>query len=135
MRNPFFATSICLAMGLGFDASEKVPATFSGKVPATFSAGGAGGAWPGGGIQPQAVVDASDVIHVVFFSGQPAGGDLYYVKLAADGHRLSQPVRVNSIAGSALATGSVRGAQLSLGRNGFVHVAWHGSKAAGDATS
>jgi hypothetical protein len=41
---------------------------------------------------------------------------------------LSAPVRVNSIEGSALATGSVRGAQLSLGRHGIIHVAWHGSK-------
>ncbi len=119
-----------------FAASEKVAGTFPGKVPATFSAPAVAVVpLADGAIQPQAVVDASDVIHVVFFSGQPAGGNLYYVKLAADGHRLSQPVRVNSIAGSALATGSVRGAQLSLGRNGFVHVAWHGSKAAGDATS
>src|SRR3954453_3342863 len=136
MYKSILATSLCLAMVSAFAASEKVAGTFPGKVPATFSAPAVAVVpLADGAIQPQAVVDASDVIHVVFFSGQPAGGNLYYVKLAADGHRLSQPVRVNSIAGSALATGSVRGAQLSLGRNGFVHVAWHGSKAAGDATS
>jgi hypothetical protein len=86
---------------------------------------------PDGAIQPQAVVDANNVVHLVFFSGKPAGGDVFYVKLSADGDRLAPPVRVNSIEGSALATGSVRGAQLSLGRNGFVHVAWHGSKPVG----
>lgn len=85
-------------------------------------------ALPDGAIQPQAVVDAKDVLHVVYFSGPPASGNLYYARLAADGHRLTEPVRVNSIDGSALATGSVRGAQVSLGRNGFVHVAWHGAK-------
>jgi hypothetical protein len=90
-------------------------------------------ALPDTAIQPQAVVDANDVVHMVFFSGKPAGGDLYYVKLSADGGRLSQPVRVNSIEGSALATGSVRGAQLSLGRSGIIHVAWHGSKPEGSA--
>jgi hypothetical protein len=37
-------------------------------------------------------------------------------------------MRVNSIAGSAIATGSIRGAQIALGRNGRVHVAWNGSK-------
>jgi hypothetical protein len=83
---------------------------------------------PGGAIQPQAVVDAKDVLHVVFFRGTPAGGDLYYVTMGSDGHELTQPVRVNSIDGSALATGSIRGAQVSLGRNGFIHVAWHGAK-------
>src|SRR3954469_17833884 len=133
MRISILATSLCLATGFGFAASEKVAGTFPGKVPATFSGRAlAVVALPEGAIQPQAVVDASDMIHVVFFTGQPGGGDQYYVKLARDGHRLSPPVRVNSIEGSALATGSVRGAQLSLGRNGFIHVAWHGSKAHGE---
>ena len=137
MRHAFFATSLCLAITLGSGASEKVAGTFPGKVPATFFEKRSATpvvivGLPEGTIQPQAVVDANDVIHMVFFSGKAAGGDLSYVKLAADGRRLSPPVRVNSIDGSALATGSVRGAQLSLGRNGFIHVAWHGSKPGGD---
>ena len=126
-------------MAFGLLAAEKVAGTFPAKVPATvyekLSAPNSGMpvavvGLPDGAIQPQAVVDTNDVIHMVFFSGKPGGGDLYYVKLGADGRRLSQPVRVNSIEGSALATGSVRGAQLSLGRNGIIHVAWHGSKPA-----
>jgi hypothetical protein len=44
-------------------------------------------------------------------------------------------VRVNSIAESALATGSIRGAQLALDRDGRVHVAWHGSKPVTRGTS
>jgi|SoiMethySBSTD1v2_1073268.scaffolds.fasta_scaffold28054_3 hypothetical protein len=133
MRASLFATSICLVMAFGLSASEKVAGTFLRKVPATFFEKRTGMPvsvvpLPEGAIQPQAVVDSNDVIHMVFFSGTPGGGDIYYVKLAADGHRLSAPVRVNSVDGSALATGSVRGAQLSLGRNGFIHVAWHGSK-------
>jgi hypothetical protein len=44
-------------------------------------------------------------------------------------------VRVNSIAESALATGSIRGAQLALGRDGRVHVAWHGSRPLTSGTS
>lgn len=85
-------------------------------------------ALPAGGIQPQAVVDAEGSVHVVYFSGEPSGGDLYYIRMARGERTMSAPVRVNSIAGSALATGSVRGAQLSMGRNGRVHIAWHGSK-------
>lgn len=84
-----------------------------------------------GGIQPQAVVDANGAIHLVYFKGEPSGGDVYYVKLIAAGGEFSPSgpgVRVNSIVGSALATGTVRGAQIALGRNGIVHVAWHGSK-------
>lgn len=84
---------------------------------------------PNGGIQPQAVADAEGIIHLVYFRGAPAGGDLFYVTLASDG-RASSPIRVNSIAGSAIATGSVRGAQIAVGPNGRVHVAWNGSKPA-----
>jgi hypothetical protein len=83
---------------------------------------------PNGGIQPQAVVDATGTIHVVYFSGDPGGGDLYYMTLVGATRKPTLPVRVNSIDESALATGSVRGAQLAVGRNGRVHVAWHGSK-------
>jgi len=82
---------------------------------------------PAGGIQPQAAIDGHGIIHAVYFTGKPAGGDLYYVRLKADGSEASAPVRVNSIDGSALATGSVRGAQMTLGRDGRIHVAWHGS--------
>jgi hypothetical protein len=85
-------------------------------------------ALPHGGIQPQAVVDATGTVHVVYFSGDPAGGDLYYIRLIGATRKWTTPVRVNSVAASALATGSVRGAQLTLGRDGRVHVAWHGSK-------
>lgn len=83
---------------------------------------------PAGGIQPQAAVDAAGVLHVVYFSGEPAGGDLYYARMGRGERTISAPVRVNSVAGSALATGSVRGAQISIGRSGRVHIAWHGSK-------
>ena len=82
---------------------------------------------PDGGIQPQAVVDGSGVIHLVYFKGEPAAGNLHYVRFTpATGP--STPLQVNSVAGSAIATGSVRGAQVALGRNGRLHVAWNGSK-------
>jgi len=86
---------------------------------------------PAQGIQPQAVVDAKGAIHLVYFKGEAGGGDIYYARLSVRNGRIEREgaaVRVNSIVGSALATGTVRGAQIALGRNGFVHVAWHGSK-------
>src|SRR5262249_27151182 len=39
-------------------------------------------------------------------------------------------IRVNSQPGSAVATGTIRGAQLAIGRSGRVHVAWNGSRQA-----
>lgn len=86
-------------------------------------------ATPDGGIQPQAVVDPAGTIHLIYFKGEPAGGDLFYVRRTAAAGGFSTPVRVNSEAGSAIATGSVRGGQIALGRNGWIHVAWNGSKA------
>lgn len=82
---------------------------------------------PEGGIQPQAVIDQRQVLHVLYFKGAPAGGDLYYMRRQPDAAAFSVPVRVNSVPESALATGSVRGGQLAVGANGRPHVAWYGA--------
>jgi hypothetical protein len=82
---------------------------------------------PDGGIQPQAAIDADGVIHLVYFQGTPAGGDLVYVRNEPGQAGFSPPVRVNSQPGSAVALGSIRGAQLALGHEGRVHIAWNGA--------
>ena len=82
---------------------------------------------PGGGIQPQAVVDGKGVLHLIYFFGEPGGGDVYYVRQAANAAEFSKPIRVNSVPGSVIATGSVRGAHLAVGKGGRVHVAWMGA--------
>jgi len=84
---------------------------------------------PDGGIQPQVAVDRSGTIHMVYYKGDPGHGDLYYVRSRDGGNTLSGALRVNSIAGSAIATGNIRGASIALGRNGRIHVAWNGSHA------
>ena len=84
---------------------------------------------PDGGIQPQVAVDARGVVHLLYFRGDAAGGDLYYVR-SSDGATFSRAIRVNSQRGSAVAIGNIRGGHLALGRNGRVHVAWNGSIAA-----
>jgi hypothetical protein len=85
---------------------------------------------PAGGVQPQAAVDPNGAIHLIYYQGEPAAGDLYYVRRAAGERTFSAPIRVNSVAASAIAAGSIRGAQIALGRNGRVHVAWNGSQRA-----
>ena len=92
---------------------------------------------PEGGIQPQVAVDEMRTVHLVYFSGSPRAGDLYYAHSSGDGS-FSAPLRVNSQAGSAIAVGNIRGAHLALGRGGRPIVAWMGSdsakpKAPGDA--
>ncbi len=80
---------------------------------------------PDGGLQPQAVVDDKGTLHLIYFKGEPANGDLLHVREEARGR--SNPVRVNSQAGSVIARGVIRGGQLALGREGRVHVVWNGS--------
>ena len=86
------------------------------------------GATPDGGIQPQATIDERGAIHLIYFKGEPGGGDLFYVRRTPGDAVFSAPLRVNSEPASAIATGSVRGGQIALGRDGWIHVAWNGSR-------
>src|SRR5215831_6943500 len=85
---------------------------------------------PGNGIQPEAVVDGTGIMHVLYFAGEPRAGDLFYVRSKDYGQTFSTPIRVNSQPGSAIATGTIRGGQIAIGRGGRVHVTWNGSETA-----
>jgi hypothetical protein len=82
---------------------------------------------PNGGIQPQVAVDRIGTIHLIYFHGDPAHGDVSYVRMSKTEKTFSDPIGVNSIPGSAIAIGNIRGPQLAVGKNGRVHVAWNGS--------
>jgi hypothetical protein len=82
---------------------------------------------PDEGIQPQAAMDERGTIHLIYFKGKPSAGDIFYVH-SKDGAAFSKPIRVNSKPGSAIAIGNIRGAQLALGKNNRVHVAWMSGK-------
>lgn len=85
---------------------------------------------PGGGVQPQ-VVASGGAVHLVYLAGEPGKADVFYVRSSDEGRTFSTPVWVNSQPGSAVATGTIRGAHLAVGKNGRVHVAWNGSAQAG----
>jgi hypothetical protein len=85
---------------------------------------------PHGGIQPQASLDDHGVLHLIYFSGEARAGDLYYVRSVDFGETFSTPIRVNSQPGSAVATGTIRGGQIAVGRGGRIHVVWNGSDVA-----
>jgi hypothetical protein len=82
---------------------------------------------PQGGLQPQGAVDSKGVLHLIYLKGDPGSADIYYARKPPGAAEFSQPIRVNSELGSAIAIGSVRGPQLAIGRNGRVHVAWMGA--------
>src|SRR5437899_12914460 len=77
---------------------------------------------PDGGIQPQAAVDAQGVVHLIYYKGDSGGGDIFYVRQAPGQGTFSNPIQVNSQPGSAMAVGTIRGAQLAVGKNGRADV-------------
>lgn len=84
---------------------------------------------PPGGVQPDVATDARGIVHLVYLSGDPKAADVFYTTSRDGGTTFAPPTRVNSEAGSAIALGTIRGAQLALGRDGRVHVVWNGSTA------
>jgi hypothetical protein len=76
------------------------------------------------------VVDGRGIMHLLYFDGEPPAGDLFYVRSKDYGQTFSTPIRVNTQPGSAIATGTIRGGQIAIGRNGRVHVTWNGSDTA-----
>lgn len=80
---------------------------------------------PNGGIQPQAVSDENGAVHLIYYKGEAGGGDIFYVRQQPGASDFSPPIRVNK-SQKAIAAGTIRGAQLALGREGRVHVVWNG---------
>ncbi len=83
---------------------------------------------PDNGISPQCLTDSTGTTHMIYYKGTPQTGDIYYTILKKDSSDFSPSVRVNSIEGSAVAMGTIRAAQMALGKDNSVHVVWNGSK-------
>ena len=82
------------------------------------------------GLQPQAIAAPDGSVHLIYLVGEPGSADIIYRRRRHDDTKWSQPLRVNSQPGSAIAIGTIRGPQFALGRNSRVHVAWNGSQSA-----
>ncbi len=82
---------------------------------------------PERGLQPQVATGPDGALCLLYFKGEPAGGDLFYVKRDPASPGWSAPLRVNSEPRTAVALGTIRGGQIALGRDGRVHVAWNGA--------
>ena len=82
---------------------------------------------PEPGLQPQIVVSDAGVVHLVYLLGDPKACDIRYTTRRADGGEWTAPVTVNSEPRSAIAAGTIRGAQIALGKSGSVQVIWNGN--------
>ena len=86
---------------------------------------------PESGVQPQVAVDAAGTVHLVYLKGDPQACDVRYVCKAKGAREWSAPIGVNSESKTAVAMGTIRGAQIALGQRGTLHVVWNGSMQAG----
>ncbi len=82
---------------------------------------------PEQGIQPQVAVTAAGMIHLVYLWGDPKACDVRHTTRKVDSGEWSPPITVNSEPLSAIAVGTIRGAQIALGKGGSVQVIWNGS--------
>ncbi|MEK7830952.1 MAG: hypothetical protein AAB401_07695, partial [Acidobacteriota bacterium] len=119
-KNRWLILTLIWLFVLAGNAIQRMQAT-SGKVTLLRT--------PNGGLQPQAVTDERGALHLIYLAGEPSASDVFYVR-RAPGKDFTAPLRVNSQPGSAIAVGTIRGAQIALGKNGRVHVAWNGSNKA-----
>ena len=83
---------------------------------------------PEGGLQPEVAVGADGMVHLVYLRGEAGSADVRYTWRRA-GQPWAEARVVNSRSGSAVAMGSIRGAQLAVGKAGRVHVIWNGAVA------
>ena len=79
---------------------------------------------PNNGLEPQVSVDSTGTVHLIYFKGDPGHGDVFYTRSSDSGKTFQPSLHVNSQRDSALIVGSVRGPQLSLGREDRPHVIW-----------
>ncbi len=85
---------------------------------------------PNAGVQPQTAVDAAGKVHLIYLKGEEGNSDIFYLTSTDDGKTWGKPLRVNSQSGAAIATGTVRGAHLAIGKGNRPHIAWMGSSTA-----
>ena len=88
---------------------------------------------PEGATLPQVVIDATDTLHLVYYTGSMSSGDLFHVTRAPDAADWSAPQPINSQPHSVTGLGPVDGGQLAIGPDGLLHVTWfpHGSTTPG----
>lgn len=81
---------------------------------------------PEGGVQPQVVTTGDGTLHLVYLIGDPRGGDVRYATKKSGAAGWSRPRTLNSSPATAIAAGTIRGAQIAVGKDDSLHVVWNG---------
>lgn len=82
---------------------------------------------PDGAVQPEIAVDERGTVHMVYLAGDARAANVFSARSTDGGRTFAKAVRVNSQDGSAIAAGTVRGAQIAVASGGRLHVVWNGS--------
>lgn len=82
---------------------------------------------PEPGIQPQVVVTAAGVVHLVYLKGDAKACDIRHATRRVGSSAWAAPITINSVPRSATAMGTIRGAQIAMGKDDSVQVIWNGS--------
>ena len=80
---------------------------------------------PEDGVQPQIASAADGTLHLVYLKGAQRGQDVRHASKQPGG-AWSKPRTVNSAPGSAIAMGTIRGAQIAIGKDNTLHIVWNG---------
>ncbi len=81
---------------------------------------------PEGGVQPQIAKGADGSLHLVYLKGPPCGCEVRYALRKPADAAWSAAIAVNSEPRTGVAMGTIRGAQVAVGKDGAVHVVWNG---------
>lgn len=81
---------------------------------------------PEDGVQPQIVTTSDGTLHLVYLKGDPRGCNVRYASKKAGATAWSSPRTVNSERDSAVAVGTIRGAQIAVGKDNSLHIVWNG---------
>lgn len=81
---------------------------------------------PEGGVQPQVVSTTDGTRHLVYLTGDARGGNVRYTSKRRGDSGWSPACTVNSQPSSAVAMGTIRGAQIATGKDGSIHIVWNG---------
>lgn len=80
---------------------------------------------PENGVQPQIVAAADGTLHLVYLQGTERRFDVRHA-FKKPGGSWSTPHTVNSTPGTAVAMGTIRGAQIAVGKDNSLHLVWNG---------
>jgi hypothetical protein len=81
---------------------------------------------PEGGVQPQIATARDGTLHLIYLIGNPSAGNVRYVTKKAGAAEWSRPRTINSTPATAVAMGTIRGAQIAVGKDDSLHVVWNG---------